>query len=45
MQPGDRIENALKIAGGPTTDADLIAIDLAKRVTDEMHITIPTKKK
>jgi competence protein ComEA len=43
MQAGDRIEDAIKIAGGATENADLLKIDLAKRVTDEMQITIPER--
>jgi competence protein ComEA len=41
MQSGDRIEDAIKTAGGATENADLLKIDLAKRVTDEMQITVP----
>ncbi len=43
MQPGDRIEDALKAAGGASDQADLISIDLAKRVVDEMQIIVPPR--
>jgi len=43
MQPGDRIEDALKAAGGAGDEADLLNIDLAKRVVDEMQIVVPLK--
>jgi competence protein ComEA len=43
LQAGDRQEDALKAAGGPTDRADLLKIDLAKRVVDEMQIIVPSK--
>ena len=40
--PADaRLDDALQAAGGPTSDAALEAINLAKRISDEDHIHIP----
>lgn len=40
--PADaRLDDALQAAGGPTSDAALEMINLAKRVSDEDHIHIP----
>ena len=36
-----RVDDALQAAGGPTSDAALGFINLAKRVSDEDHIHIP----
>ena len=36
-----RVDDALQAAGGPTADAALEYINLAKRVSDEEHIQIP----
>ncbi len=41
MTDGDRWIDALEAAGGPTDDADLTAVDLARRVRDEDTILIP----
>lgn len=41
MREGDRIEEALRLAGGATPDADLTAINLAARVRDEMRVHVP----
>jgi competence protein ComEA len=41
MADGDRWIDALEAAGGPTDDADLTAVDLARRVRDEDTILIP----
>lgn len=41
MADGDRWIDALEAAGGPTDDADLVAVDLARRVRDEDTILVP----
>ncbi len=41
MQDGDRWVDALEAAGGPTEDADLAAVDLARHVRDEQTILVP----
>ncbi|MEI6044226.1 MAG: helix-hairpin-helix domain-containing protein [Chloroflexota bacterium] len=43
MRPGDRIEDAINLAGGFTEQADKTHLDLALRVQDEMHIVIPAQ--
>ena len=41
MQDGDRWVDALEAAGGPAADANLAAVDLARRVRDEQTILVP----
>ncbi len=41
LQDGDRWLDALEAAGGPTADADLTAVNLARRAQDEDQITVP----
>lgn len=41
MSGDDRITDAIAMAGGLTDQADISQLDLAQRVHDEMHITIP----
>jgi competence protein ComEA len=41
MKDNDRVEDAVKAAGGATELADLTRINLAARVADEMQIIIP----
>ena len=41
MQPGDRVADALEAAGGPSEDANLLAINLAKRLRDEEAVIVP----
>ena len=41
MIVGDRWVDALEAAGGPSEDADLAAVDLARRVRDEDTILVP----
>lgn len=41
MQDGDRWVDAVEAAGGPTEDADLAAVDLARRARDEDTILVP----
>lgn len=38
---GDRVQQAIQAAGGPTADADLTAVNLASRLSDEDHWHIP----
>ena len=38
---GDRLEDALAAAGGGTEEADLEAINLARRVEDEAYYNVP----
>ncbi len=40
-QAGDRYGDALALAGGPTEDAEPLAVNMAKRVRDEDHIHVP----
>ncbi len=41
LQTGDRYADALALAGGPTDDAEPLAVNLARRVKDEDHIHVP----
>ncbi|MCL4534241.1 MAG: helix-hairpin-helix domain-containing protein [Bacteroidetes bacterium] len=41
MRPGQRVEDALSLAGGPLPDAELDGLNLAARVRDEQHINVP----
>ncbi len=41
LADGDRWIDALEAAGGPTEDADLTAVDLARRARDEDTIRVP----
>jgi competence protein ComEA len=41
VQPGDRYADAIARAGGPTEDAEPLAVNLARRVKDEDHIHVP----
>lgn len=38
---GNRVEDAIRAAGGATTEANLDAINLANRARDEMHVYVP----
>lgn len=40
-RPGDRYGDALALAGGPSDDADPLAVNMARRVHDEEHIHVP----
>ncbi len=44
MNKDDRVVDVIKKAGGLTNDADTTLINLSKKVTDEMVITIYTKE-
>ena len=39
--PGDRVADVVERAGGLAEDADLAAVNLARRVRDEEHIHVP----
>ena len=41
LQQDSRLDEAIEAAGGATDDADLTAVNLAARVTDEQHWHIP----
>ena len=41
VKEGDRWIDAVQAAGGPAPDADLTAVNLARRVQDEDQITVP----
>ncbi|MBI3953583.1 MAG: ComEA family DNA-binding protein, partial [Chloroflexi bacterium] len=43
LRPDDRLEEALRAAGGGTPDADLLAINLAARLRDEQQVVVPTR--
>lgn len=43
LEEGDRWIDALEAAGGPTADADLQAINLARRAQDEDQIVVPRR--
>ncbi len=45
LHPGDRVEEALKAAGGALESADLARINLAQRLRDEMQVVVPAKDK
>jgi competence protein ComEA len=42
LTDGDRWIDALEAAGGPTSDANLAAVDLARRARDEDTIRVPS---
>lgn len=41
LEGGDRVEDAIKAAGGPSSNADLSRVNLAKRITDEQQVNVP----
>ena len=41
LQEGDRWIDALEAAGGPTADADLTRVNLARRAQDEDQVVVP----
>jgi competence protein ComEA len=43
FRDGERVEDAIKAAGGATADADLSRLNLAQRLRDEGYITVPNK--
>jgi competence protein ComEA len=43
VSDGARVSDALEMAGGPSPDADLEAVNLARRVRDEDQVVFPRK--
>jgi len=41
LHEGVRVVDAIQAAGGPADDADLEAVNLAQRIRDEDHVTVP----
>ena len=41
LHEGDRVVDAVEAAGGPSTDADLVALNLARRIHDEDQVVVP----
>jgi competence protein ComEA len=41
LSPGDRVEDAVRAAGGLTSEAELERVNLAQRVRDEQRLEIP----
>jgi competence protein ComEA len=41
LHEGDRVVDAVEAAGGPSADADLVAINLARRIHDEDQVVVP----
>ena len=41
LDDGSRVEDALKLAGGPEAEADMLRINLAARLKDEQQIIVP----
>lgn len=44
LQPGSRVVDAIHMAGGPTRDANLDAVNLAEKVRDGEKIMVPSKQ-
>ena len=43
FQDGDRVDDVLQAAGGPTADADLARVNLSTRLRDQMHVIVPAR--
>jgi competence protein ComEA len=43
LAPGSRVDDAIKLAGGPTAEADLDALNLASKVKDGDKILVPKR--
>jgi competence protein ComEA len=43
MRAGDRVVDAVAVAGGPSSVADLEALNLARRVRDEERLVVPSR--
>ncbi len=43
LSGADRVEDAIRAAGGPTPEADLERINLAVRLRDEMQVHVPRR--
>lgn len=44
IKEGSIVKDAIEIAGGPTESADLVAINLARRISDGEEIIVPEKR-
>src|SRR3954447_24637516 len=44
LHEGDRVAEAMSAAGGPANEADLDAVNLARRLRDGEQITVPQVK-
>lgn len=40
---GDRVDDVLQAAGGPTAEADLVRVNLSLRLRDQMHVVVPAR--
>lgn len=43
LRPGDRVVDAIAIAGGPTAEGDLAPLNLARRVADQDRLRVPRR--
>jgi competence protein ComEA len=41
VHEGDRVADAVEAAGGPSQDADLVTLNLARRIHDEDQVVVP----
>lgn len=41
LREGDRVVDAVEAAGGPSPEADLVAVNLARRIHDEDQVVVP----
>jgi competence protein ComEA len=41
LHEGDRVADAVEAAGGPSADADLVTLNLARRIHDEDQVLVP----
>jgi competence protein ComEA len=41
LHDGDRVVDAVEAAGGPSADADLVTLNLARRIHDEDQVVVP----
>ena len=41
LHEGDRVVDAVEAAGGPSSEADLVALNLARRIHDEVQVVVP----
>lgn len=40
---GDRVDDVLQAAGGPTAEADLDRVNLSMRLRDQLHVIVPAR--
>src|SRR5881396_3545192 len=43
LKAGDRVQDAVSDAGGPTDEADAEAINLARKLRDEEQVVLPSR--